>query len=64
MSCIIGVVLHLRKEHRLRKFENRMLKRIVGSRKRGDHEVCIRSFINCTLRETLNIGKIKENGMG
>jgi hypothetical protein len=60
-SIILSLVLYgyetwsltLREEHRLRAFENRVLRRIFGS-KRDDviGENCIiRSFITCTFRE-------------
>jgi hypothetical protein len=42
----------LREEHRLRVFENRVLRRIFGSKRdeeRGDWRNCtMRSFITCT----------------
>jgi hypothetical protein len=45
----------LREEHRLRVFENRMLRRIFGPKRdevTGEGENCImRSFVICTLHE-------------
>jgi hypothetical protein len=47
--------LTLREEHRLRVFENRVLRRIFGpkrERERENGENCItRSFVICTLRQ-------------
>jgi hypothetical protein len=47
--------LTLREEHRLKKFENRVLRRIFKLKKDeiiGDGENCItRNFITCTLRQ-------------
>jgi hypothetical protein len=63
-TMILPVVLYgcetwslaLREEHRLRMFENRVLRRIFGPRTdevTGDWRNCImRSFITCTLRQT------------
>jgi hypothetical protein len=49
MKCSLTV----REEHRLRMFENRVLRRIFGSQREevaGDGRNCImRSFITCTL---------------
>jgi hypothetical protein len=48
--------LTLREEHRLRVFENRVLRRIFGPKRdevMGDGGNCImRSFITCTPRQT------------
>jgi hypothetical protein len=47
--------LTLKKEHRLRVFENRLLRRIFGpegDEVTGGGEICItRSFVICTLRQ-------------
>jgi hypothetical protein len=48
--------LTLREEHRLRVFENRMLRKIFGSKRRkmGREENCIMmNFIACTLHRIL-----------
>jgi hypothetical protein len=44
----------LREEHRLRVFEGRVLKRLLGCKRNlQEDNYIIRSFINCTLHQIL-----------
>jgi hypothetical protein len=60
--------LTLGKEHRVRVFENRALRRIFGPRGRKWREAgedCVmRSFITCTHHQILSGCQIQENEMG
>jgi hypothetical protein len=58
-TIILTVVLYgcktlsltLREEHRLRVFENRVLRRIFGPKGESGENCIIRSFVICTLRQ-------------
>jgi hypothetical protein len=53
--------LELREEHRLRVFENRMLRRIFGPRRETGEHCIMRSFIICTLHQIL-LGSLNQGG--
>jgi hypothetical protein len=58
-TIILPVVLYgcetwsltLREEHKLRVFENRLLRRIFGPKMEGGESCITKSFIICTLRQ-------------
>jgi hypothetical protein len=70
-TIILPVVLYecetwsltLREEHRLRVFENRVLRRIFGPKRdevTGEWRNCItKSFVICTLRQVIRIIKLR-----